>query len=61
MEVGFDVLWLCSFITALAMAVGANAKPMRQPVMAYVFDNDPATNTVDLPLSAEAMENGSLS
>ena len=34
MEVGFEVVWLCSFIMASISGLGASAKPMRQPVMA---------------------------
>src|SRR5271157_4895872 len=58
-EVGFDVLWLCSFAIAEITGDGANAKPMRHPVIEYVFDNDPATNTRSFAPGIAAMENGS--
>jgi len=58
MDVGFEVLWLCSFVIAPMIGVGASAKPMRQPVMEYVFDNDPATTTVSFDPGTDAIENG---
>src|SRR5262245_7077763 len=57
-EVGLDVLWLCSFVMAPMMGAGASAKPMRQPVMEYVFDNEPATTTVSFEPDTDAIENG---
>src|SRR6476660_10570558 len=58
MEVGFEVLWLCSLFMALMIGVGANAKPIRQPVMAYVLDKEPATTTVSFAPASAAIENG---
>ena len=42
-------------------AAGASAKPMRHPVIAYVFDSDPATTTVSFIPGSAATEYGSLS
>src|SRR5258707_544185 len=47
-EVGLDVAWLCSFPIPLITGAGASTKPIRQPVMAYVLESDPATSTVSL-------------
>src|SRR5437016_6534329 len=60
-DVGFDVEWLCSFVIALTIEGGTRPKPMRQPVMAYVFESEPATSTVSFAPGSEAIENGSLS
>ena len=43
------------------MAGGTSPKPMRQPVIAYVFESDPATSTVSFAPGSDAIENGSLS
>src|ERR1035438_8916833 len=59
MELGFDVEWLWSLVMAVTMGAGTSPKPMRQPVMAYVLESDPATSTVSLEPGREAMENGS--
>src|ERR1700676_3385119 len=40
-EVVFDVDWLCSLVTAAINGCGASKYPMRQPVIANVFENDP--------------------
>ena len=45
-EVTFDVLWLCSFMMAATTGSGPSTQPTRQPVIAYVFDAEPATSTV---------------
>jgi hypothetical protein len=43
---------------ALMMGAGAKANPMRHPVIAYVFESEPATTTLSLAPSAAAIENG---
>ena len=58
-EVGFDVLWLCSLLIDAMTAAGPRPKPMRQPVMAYVFESEPATSTVSFAPLMAAIENGS--
>ena len=45
-DVGFEVLWLCSLLIAAITAAGPSPKPMRHPVIEYVFESDPATSTV---------------
>ena len=60
-EHGFDVEWLCSFVIACTIAGGTRPNPMRHPVIAYVFESEPATSTVSFAPGSDAMENGSLS
>src|SRR5208283_4039863 len=60
-DVGFDVEWLCSLVMAVTIGAGASPKPMRQPVIAYVLDSDPATSTVSFDPGSDAIEYGSLS
>src|SRR5579862_4735365 len=57
-DVGFEVEWLCSFIIAPIIGSGASPYPMRQPVIAYVFETVPATNTVGFEFAIEATEYG---
>src|SRR5689334_4477378 len=57
-DVGFDVLWLCSLPIALTTGAGPSANPIRQPVIEYVFDSDPATSTVSFAPFMDAIENG---
>ena len=40
-EVGFEVDWLCSFCIAVTIGAGAERKPRRHPVIAYVFESEP--------------------
>ena len=58
-DVGLEVVWLCSFIIASISGLGASAKPIRHPVIEYVFESDPATATRSLAPGMEATENGS--
>src|ERR1700733_8653453 len=60
-DVGFEVVWLCSLSIASINGLGAKAKPTRQPVIAYVFESDPAITTFSLAPGMAAIENGSLS
>src|SRR5580700_7080795 len=60
-DVGLEVEWLCSLFMAVTIGGGTRAYPMRQPVMAYVFETVPATSTVSFAPGIDAMEYGSLS
>src|ERR1019366_8734971 len=57
-EVGFEVDWLCNLIIAEISGSGASAYPIRQPVMANVFENEPATIMFGLVPGRLARENG---
>ena len=43
---------------ALMIGAGASANPMRHPVIAYVFESEPATTTLSFAPSTAAMEKG---
>src|SRR5690349_8682481 len=47
-EFVFEVEWPWTFSIALVQSVGASAYPTRHPVIAYVFENDPAMHKCDL-------------
>src|SRR5262245_41869177 len=57
-DVGFDVDWLCSLISAWISGAGPRVYPMRQPVIANVFDTDPMMMTFSFESFALAIENG---
>ena len=57
-EFGFEVDWLCSFATASTSGFGARTYPMRHPVMAKVFENDPAIIVCSFEPGTLAIENG---
>src|SRR5450756_970954 len=60
-EFGLEVDWLWSLAAAETTRGGASTKPMRQPVMAYILESEPATMTVLRAPGVEATENGRLS
>src|SRR5215213_8598000 len=47
-EFALEVEWPCTLHIALVHSVGASEYPIRHPVIAYVFENDPAMHKCDL-------------
>ena len=53
------MLWLCSLLMDAITGAGPRPKPMRQPVIEYVLESEPATRTVSFAPLVLAIEYGS--
>jgi len=58
-DVGFEVVWLCSFIMASMSGLGARANQFAIRSSSKVFESDPATTTSSFAPGMDAIENGS--